>query len=108
MKWIYPFLCLVGVALPYYFFVPFVRDHGLNLSLMVNELFANRISSFFAADVIVSSVVLVAFISNERRRRPVRRWWLCILAHLSVGVSLALPLFLLLREVETTRDRRDE
>jgi hypothetical protein len=46
----------------------------------------------------MSSAALWAFIAYERRKRPVRLWWLCIIANLAVGVSLALPLFLLLRQ----------
>jgi hypothetical protein len=97
MKYVYVVLCILGTALPYYFFAPFVLDHGLNLSLLVQQVFATPGSSFFAVDVIVSSVALWAFIAFEQRRRPVRLWWLCIIANLAVGVSLALPLFLLLR-----------
>jgi len=97
MKSVYVVLCILGTALPYYFFAPFVLDHGLNLSLLVQQVFATPGSSFFAADVIVSSVALWAFIAYERRKRPVQLWWLCIIANLAVGVSLALPLFLLLR-----------
>jgi hypothetical protein len=99
MKWIYLLLCILGVAGPYYFFVPFIRDEGLNLQLVVSQLFANRISSFFGADVIVSSLVLWAFIYQETRARRIRLWWLAIVGNLAVGVSLGLPLFLLLREV---------
>ena len=98
MKWIYALLCLLGIAGPYYFFVPFVMDEGLNLQLIVSQLFANRISSFFGADVIVSSLVLWAFIYHENRIRRIRLWWLAIVANLAVGVSLGFPLFLLLRE----------
>jgi hypothetical protein len=100
MKWIYALLCILGFALPYYFFVPFVLENGLNLPLFVSQLFSNRISSFFGADVIVSSLVLWVFMYYETRRRPVKLWWLGILANLAVGVSLGLPLFLLLREME--------
>ncbi len=100
MKWIYALLCIAGFALPYYFFAPFLMENGLNLSLFVSQLFANPISSFFGADVIVSSLVLWAFIYHETRRQKVKLWWLCIIANLSVGVSLGLPLFLLLREIE--------
>lgn len=98
MKHIYIILCILGAALPYYFFVPFVLEHGLNLPLFVAQLFANPISSFFGADVLVTSVVLWVFIYAETRKTPIRLWWLCILANLTVGVSLGLPLFLLLRE----------
>jgi hypothetical protein len=84
--------------LPYYFFVPFLLEHGLNLPLFVAQLFTNPVSSFFGADVVVTSVGLWVFIYVETRKISVRLWWLCILANLTVGVSLGLPLFLLLRE----------
>ncbi|MEW6207754.1 MAG: DUF2834 domain-containing protein [Acidobacteriota bacterium] len=106
MKWIYVALCVAGFALPYYFFIPFVAENGLNLSLFVNQLFASPVSSFFGADVIVSSLVLWAFIYHETRRQRVKWWWLCIIANLAVGVSLGLPLFLLLREVEREKSKR--
>jgi hypothetical protein len=105
VKWIYALLCVLGFALPYYFFVPFALENGLDMRLFVNELFANRISSFFGADVIVSSLVLWAFIYHETRKRSVKLWWLCILANLAVGVSLGLPLFLLLREIEMEKQK---
>lgn len=100
MKWTYAALCILGVAVPYYFFVPYVLAHGLDVGAILRDLFVNPVSSFFAADVIVSTVALWAFIVYERRRRPVRWWWLPIVASLLVGVSLALPLFLLLRQIE--------
>ena len=105
MKWIYAIFCLLGFALPYYFFVPFVLQNGLNIPLFVNQLFANPISSFFGADVIVSSLVLWVFLYQETRKRTVRHWWVCIIANLAVGVSLGLPLFLLLREVEIDKQK---
>lgn len=105
MKWIYAVLCVLGVALPYYFFVPFVLSNGLNIPLIISQLFATPISSFFGADVIVSSCVLWVMIYQESRQGGLRLWWLCLLANLAVGVSLALPLFLLLREVKTERQR---
>jgi len=75
-------------------------EHGLNLRLFVDELLFNRISTFFALDVIVSAVVLIGFMRVENSRNKVRRRWLPILAILTVGVSLAFPLFLYLRELE--------
>lgn len=95
MKSVYIALCVAGTVVPYYFFLPFVLAHGLNMSL--RQLMATPVSAFFAADVVVSSAALWTFIAYERRKRPVRLWWLCIVANLAVGVSLALPLFLLLR-----------
>ena len=97
-KTIYLLLCFLGIALPYWEFAPWVAEHGLNLRLFFENLFANRVSAFFGADVLVSALVLVRFIRLERSRMDLRWWWLPIVALLTVGVSLALPLFLYLRE----------
>ena len=106
MKRVYAVLCVLGFVAPYYFFLRFVAEHGLRLSLLVNQLFANPIAAFFAADVIVSSLVLWVFMYQETRKRSIKLWWVCIIANLAVGVSLALPLFLLLREIQTERQEK--
>lgn len=98
-KHLYFCLCVLGLVLPYAQFLPFLQEHGLDLRLIAEQLFANRISSFFGLDVIVSSVVLWIFVWAEGRRLEMRRLWLPLVALLTVGVSLALPLFLYLREV---------
>jgi hypothetical protein len=98
-KTVYLVFCFVGIALPYAVFVPWLMQHGLNLSLMVRELFANRVSAFFGVDVLVSAVVLLRFIRVERARLDIRLWWLPAVAVFTVGVSLGLPLFLYLREL---------
>jgi hypothetical protein len=97
-KHVYLLLCIIGAVVPYLAFVPWVREHGFDLSLMVEELFANRISAFFGLDVIVSSVVLWVFVAWEGPRVGVRHLWAPVAASLTVGVSLGLPLFLYLRE----------
>jgi hypothetical protein len=90
--------CVAGTILPYWQFLPFVREHGLNLRLFFEQLFANRISAFFGMDVFVSAVVLWIFIGIEGRRTGVRPLWAPLAGILAVGVSLGLPLFLYLRE----------
>ena len=62
----------------------------------MSDLFANRISGFFGLDVIVSAVVLLAWIGDERRRRGLRHAWLPAAATLLIGVSAGLPLLLFL------------
>jgi uncharacterized protein DUF2834 len=99
LKTLYLAFCFVGLALPYWEFVPWVVQHGLNLRLFLNELFANRISAFFGLDVLISAVVLLRFIRVESARLHIRQWWLPVLAVFTVGVSLGLPLFLYLREL---------
>ena len=77
-----------------------MATHGLKLSLFFQELFTNRISAFFGMDVLVSAIVLIVFMRVENRRVAIPGRWLPVLATLLVGVSLGLPLFLYLREVQ--------
>jgi hypothetical protein len=105
-KTAYFVFCVVGIALPYSQFVPWVvAQHGVPMGLFLRELFANRISAFFGMDVLVSAVVLIFFVGREGRRLGVRHLWLPIVGTLAVGVSLGFPLFLYLREdaLENTR-----
>jgi hypothetical protein len=95
LKNLYLALCIPGAALPLWQFVPWVRVHGLDARLFVAELFANRISSFFAMDVIVSAAVVIVFALSEKQ---LRHRWAPIAATLLVGGSLGLPLLLYLRE----------
>ena len=98
-KTIYLVFCILGIALPYWQFVPWVMaQHGIPLRLFLHELFANRIGGFFGMDVLVSAVVLIFFIRREGKRLGVRHRWLPIVGICVVGVSLGLPLFLYLRE----------
>ena len=75
-KAVYLALCVLGTVLPYTRFLPFLREHGLNLRLFLEQLFATPISGFFA----------------------MKHLWAPLAANLAVGVSLGLPLFLYLRE----------
>jgi hypothetical protein len=99
-KILYLVLCALGFALPYSQFVPWVIEHGLDMRLFVQQLFANRIGGFFGMDVLVSTVTLIGFIRSEGARLKMRALWLPIVSVLLVGVSLGLPLFLYLRERE--------
>ncbi|HKN75257.1 MAG TPA: DUF2834 domain-containing protein [Candidatus Acidoferrum sp.] len=99
-KFFYLVLCVLGLALPYSQFIPWVMEHGLDMRLFVRQLFANRIGGFFGMDVLVSAVTLLGFIRSEGARLKVRTLWLPVASVLLVGVSLGLPLFLYLRERE--------
>lgn len=94
----YLILCILGTILPYSQFVPFLVEHGLNLQLFFEQLFVNRISSFFGMDLIVSSLVLWVFVFWEGSRLGMKNLWIYVASNLLVGVSLGLPLFLLMRQ----------
>jgi Terpene cyclase DEP1 len=100
---VYLICCVLGLVLPYSQFLPWLLEHGFNVTLFVCELFANRISAFFAMDVIVSAIVLIWFIQSEGKRLRVRLLWLPTIGTLLVGVSFGFPLFLFLRQVALDR-----
>jgi Terpene cyclase DEP1 len=99
-KTIYLILCFLGLILTYWQFLPWVAQNGLNMPLFFHQLFANRISAFFGMDVFVSAAALLVFMRTEGSKLHIPGRWLPITALIFVGVSLALPLFLYLRERE--------
>lgn len=106
MRRFYAVACVLGVVLPYWQFVPWVAEHGLDSMLLIREIAQSRIAAFAWLDVFVSAVVLIRFASVESRRLGDHRlfWW-PLLGTLTVGVSFGLPLFLFLRERYTGAQR---
>ena len=103
---IYIILCVLGALIPLAVFVPFALENGLDMGLFVQEMFGTQVSSFLSADLIISSLTLWAFIYFELRKRQIKYWWLAIIANVGVGLSLGLPLFLLLREISKEPEKR--
>lgn len=99
MKLVYLLLCILGTVFPWSQFGPWVVDNGLNLHLLLDQAFSSRIAAFAWFDVLVSAIVVLTFVVAEGRRLGVRHLWAPFVAMFTVGVSLALPLFLLLREI---------
>ncbi|MFH2134189.1 MAG: DUF2834 domain-containing protein [Pseudomonadota bacterium] len=105
MKYFYGIMCVLGLLFPYGVFVPWLVENGINIELFVSEAASTSIGAFAWTDVLVSGVVLIAFILTEGARQQMKRLWLPILGTCTVGVSLGLPLFLLLRELHLERSK---
>lgn len=101
----YAALCLIGAALPFSQFGPWLSTNGLALPLLAQQAFGTPISAFAWLDVLVSAATLALFIVVEGRRRGVAHWWWALVGLCLVGVSLGLPLFLYLREGQMARQR---
>jgi hypothetical protein len=97
-KTVYLVLAILGLVIPYWFFFQFLSTNGLNVALLIQQLFANDISTFFAVDLIISTIVFWVFMVGEANKLQMKNKWLYILASLIVGLSFALPLFLYFRE----------
>ena len=95
---IYLTLALLGLLIPYYFLFKFLGANGFDIPLLVQQLFANDISSFFAVDLVISTIVFWIYMFAEANKLKMKNSWLYLLASMLVGLSFALPLFLYFRE----------
>lgn len=100
MKKIYLTLSVLGAVIPFSIFIPWVIDNGLDLQLLINEWFVNRISSFFAADFLISWLCFILFLVVDKKRNHVQFWWIPLIGNFLIGLSFALPFYLFLREDE--------
>ena len=105
MQIVYIILSIFGFVLPYSQFIPFVANNGLDFPLFESQLFANQISSTFALDLFVSSVVFWLFLFKEGRRLQMKLLWLYVVLNLTIGLSFALPLFLGMRSQNINRTK---
>jgi hypothetical protein len=97
---LYAALCVLGAALPLWFFGSFLVDEGIDVDAFFDQMTESDIALFAWADVAVAGLVVIVFAAWER----VERWWLAVLGTVLVGPSFGLPLLLLLRERERTFD----
>lgn len=85
-------LTIIGIAVPYVAFIPFVAQHGLNAQLLIEQAAANRIATFAWLDVIVSATVLLT-VTFGARLVTVRQAVFVTLFTCTAGVSAGLPLY---------------
>jgi hypothetical protein len=100
---LYAALCVLGAALPLWFFGSFLVDEGLDAGAFIDQMTGSDIALFAWADVAVSGLVVIVFALHERAR-GLGLWWPPALGTVLVGPSFGLPLLLLLRERERTFD----
>lgn len=98
IKQIYLAVAIIGTVVPWLFFGSFFAHNGADIPLFLRSLFANQPASGFTADVLISIAVFWLWSWRDAAAHKVARWWLVLPASFFVGLSLALPLYLYLRE----------
>jgi len=96
MKRFYGLMAIIGTVAPWFYFGSYFADG--DRETFGDALFASPLMVGFVADLSISIVVLLAWSFVDSRRNQISRWWLVPIASLTVGLSLALPLYLYLRE----------
>lgn len=89
---------VIGTVVPWLFFGQFFSQQGFDIPLFLGSLFANAPASGFTADVLISIAIFWVWSWRDAAQHNVTRWWLVLPSSFCVGLSLALPLYLYLRE----------
>lgn len=98
LKRFYLVFAVLGTIIPWLFFGNFFASAGIDIPLFVRSLFVNGAAGGFSADVLISILVFLIWSYTDAKSNHVSRWWLVLPASFTVGLSLALPLYLYMRE----------
>lgn len=91
MKQIYLIGAVLGAVIPYVFFIDFFSEQGLDLVGFVAATFANSAAGGFTADLLISSAIFWIYMASQKEPKI----WLFILLNMTIGLSCALPAYLL-------------
>lgn len=86
----YAILAILGLNVPYYFFVRFLRENGFDISLLIDQLFATNISTFFAVDVMVSALGIPVTVVTEGSENRIPHLWIPAIGTPGAGPSFRL------------------
>lgn len=98
MSRFYLVAAIVGTVVPWIFFARFIATTGLDPLAFIAALFTTAPATGFTADLLLSSVIFWVWSYRDAAETGTRHWWLVLPANWAVGLSLALPLYFLLRE----------
>ncbi|MCX6793380.1 MAG: DUF2834 domain-containing protein [Candidatus Falkowbacteria bacterium] len=104
MKYVYFFLAMIGIVLPYSQFVPWTMTNGMDLVKMGQAMFVNQIAAGIALDALTAAVILIIYILVQQKKKPVKYFWLPIVGTFVFGLAFALPFYFYLREFVSEKE----
>ncbi len=87
---------VVGTIGPWVFFGRYLAGGGALVGF-VGDIFSNDLGAGAWVDLLVSGTVFMVWSFVDSRRRNLSGWWIHVVALWTVGLSLALPLYLFRR-----------
>lgn len=99
MKKVYGCLMVIGTVIPYYLMYQFYVEYGLDIMKFMTMIVTNSSALFILSDLLISVTVFTVFMFNEVKRLKMKNEaWIACMSIFIVGLSLAIPLFLFLRQ----------
>ena len=97
--WIYPALAAAGLLGPWYFNLLFFQSGGtLAPGSFFGSALANALTTAITLDVYLAALTFSVWVVRDASHSRVARPWLYIAACFGLGLSFALPLYLVMRE----------
>ncbi|WP_262693210.1 DUF2834 domain-containing protein [Kordiimonas aquimaris] len=96
-KFFYIVMAVVGMVVPWYFFGSFIAENGLYAGDFVAAAMINGAAAGGVMDLVISSVIFWVWSYTDAQQKGVVGWWVLIPLNLFIGLSLALPLYLIMR-----------
>lgn len=96
-KFFYILMATIGTIVPWYFFGSFIAENGMYLDEFIAATMVNGAAAGGMMDLVLSSIVFWVWSYTDAKRNKVGGWWILIPLNLFVGLSLALPLYLMMR-----------
>ena len=98
MRIFYLIMTVIGGLVPWALFAFWFQENGVSPVGFVMAIFQNFASSGFVVDLIISSVVFLVWSYINAKEHRIKGWIWVLIANLAAGLSMALPLYLFLRE----------
>lgn len=96
-KLFYLIMAVVGTVVPWYYFGSFIVENGMYLGDFIAAAMVNGAAAGGMMDLVLSSIVFWVWSYGDARHNNVSGWWIVIPLNLLIGLSLALPLYLVMR-----------
>lgn len=96
MKKIFFILCFLGVILPYYHLINFLKENNWSMTGFLDQLYSNHAISMITMDITVAATSYLVFIIYQFSNKKIdtKRFLKYLLSLFLVGFSLSMPLYL--------------
>ncbi|MGE2734483.1 DUF2834 domain-containing protein [Mycolicibacterium vaccae] len=103
---VYGLIALGALVATWWHNVAFVvSGQGRSLTDFVSAAYANHAAASLTNDVVLVAIAIVVFMVVEARRLGIARVWLYLVMGVFVAISVAFPVFLIVRQITLARRR---